>query len=240
MIHKPSWKPKQRKRLAQLLAAQRKNPRSTLVCYWCSDQWGRPANGGTSDSVYAGLVQTIKGPLALCGPKALHATREPHRWRGSRVWVVALLGERVDDTDKSGALKREFLGEVLPEDCIDQSVAARMGLYANLNGANLRSASLRGANLYGASLYGANMDCANLRGANMDCANLYGANLRGADLYGANLYCANLRGADLYCANLGGANLRGANLGGAYVGAHTSWLPDIWDVRDGYVCRKEE
>jgi uncharacterized protein YjbI with pentapeptide repeats len=90
---------------------------------------------------------------------------------------VALLGDRQEQGDKSAALKREIIGEILPEDCIDQSVAARM--------------------------------------------NLGGAYLRGA--------------------YLGGANLGGANLGGAYLGGseRPTWLPDLYEIRNGYICRKE-
>jgi hypothetical protein len=76
----------------------------------------------------------------------------------------------------------------------------RLGLCADLRGANLRGADLRGANLYGANLRGADLYGANLYGADLRGANLRGANLRGADLYGANLYGANLRGANLYGA----------------------------------------
>ena len=72
-----------------------------------------PANGGAaSEAARPGLVQEIRGPLALCGPKALHATMRPDKWKGERLWVVALHGEVLHDGDKCGALKREIIGEV--------------------------------------------------------------------------------------------------------------------------------
>lgn len=45
---------------------------------------------------------------------------------------------------------------------------------------------------------------------------------------------------DLTRANFAGAYLAGACLEGAYVGrSRPVWLPDQWDVRDGFVCRRE-
>jgi len=58
-------------------------------------------------------VQTIKGPLRLCGSGALHATAIPPKWRGERVWIVAMKGDVIWDDDKCGALCREILGECL-------------------------------------------------------------------------------------------------------------------------------
>jgi hypothetical protein len=171
----PHWKPSQRRRLAELI------DQGVTIAYWNSDAHGRPANGGTGrDPVRPGLVQEIAGPLALCGPRALHATKEPHRWRGARVWIVALHGEVQWQGDKCGALKREVLGEVLPEESwVSPSAAVRIG------GANLSRAYLRGAYLIGADLYGANLYGANLVGAYLSSADLIGADLRGADLRGA-------------------------------------------------------
>ena len=60
-----------------------------------------------------GLVEEIAGPLAVCTARALHATLEPGKWKGDRLWIVALYGEVQQDGDKLGALKREFLAEVL-------------------------------------------------------------------------------------------------------------------------------
>jgi hypothetical protein len=57
-------------------------------------------------------MQEIEGPLQLCGPGALHATMNPDKWKGDRLWLVALHGEVQFQDDKVGALKREILAEV--------------------------------------------------------------------------------------------------------------------------------
>ncbi len=156
----PHWKPSQRRRLRECVQG------GAEIVYWNSDRWGRPANGGTGGPVRVGLVQEVEGPLALCGPRALHATKEPHRWKGERVWVVAMWGPVVWNDDKCGSLKREILGEILPEEAwVSASVAARMGIAKYL---------------YGANLSGANLERANLSGANLERANLSGANLERA------------------------------------------------------------
>jgi hypothetical protein len=41
----------------------------------------------------------------------LHATFRPEKWKGAKVWVVALFGEVVVEENKIGALHREILGE---------------------------------------------------------------------------------------------------------------------------------
>ena len=204
------------------------------LAYWNSDAHGRPANHKPEPfaahafdpeqwTAYPGAVQTVKGPLEMCGPHALHATMQPHKWAGSRVWLVALWGEVQEQGNKFGALKREIICEIFPEDAIDPSVAVRVGV-KHLPGANLRGADLRGANLRGADL----------SGADLSGANLYGANLYGANLYGADLGGASLRGADLGGANLRGANLRGADLSAAL----NLTLPDDWQIVSGYGARK--
>ena len=100
--------------------------------------------------------------------------------------------------------------------------ARKIGVTANLRGADLygadlrsadlRGADLRGANLRSANLYSADLYGADLRSADLCAANLRSADLRSADLYGANLYGADLRSADLRSADLYGANLYGADL----------------------------
>ena len=231
----PHWKPSQRKRLRECIAS------GASIAYCNTTAHGLPANGGTGGPLRTGLVQAIAGPLQLCGPGALHATMEPHRWKGSRVWIVALHGEVKRESDKLGALCREVLGEVLREESwVSASVAIRVG--ENLTRANLTGANLTRANLTGANLRGENLTRANLTGANLRGANLTGANLYGADLTGANLYGANLRGADLYGADLRGANLTGANLYGADLyGANRGSSPHIpgWrTLATGYLERE--
>ena len=49
---------------------------------------------------------------SLCTPHCLHATLKPSKWKGERLWIVALDGEVVGDAEKMGALKREIICEV--------------------------------------------------------------------------------------------------------------------------------
>lgn len=179
------WTEAQQSRMRELCAMAER--RECTIAYWNSDAHGRPANGGTGTNARPGLIETVTGPLELCGPRALHATLEPHRWKGLRVWVVALHGEIIWDGDKCGALTREIIGEVMPEHAWDESVGARLGR----------------KDLVRANLWGANLRYANLRYANLVSANLVSANLWGANLWGANLRCANLESANLVSANLG-------------------------------------
>jgi hypothetical protein len=153
------WTPAQRNHLRRMIAG------GALIAYWCSDAHGRPANRDFDSPLKArewtarpGLVQRVTGPLETCSGRALHATLEPHRWRGVRVWIVALVGETKADSDhKFGSLHREIVGEVLPEEAIDHSSAARLGR-KDLDGARLVGASLDGASLVGANLDGASLD----------------------------------------------------------------------------------
>lgn len=85
---------------------------ATYLALWKSDAEGCPANGGKSFVASPGLRQHVHGPLELCGPGALHATMRPDKWRGTRLWVVALYGEIACEENKIGALQREILGEI--------------------------------------------------------------------------------------------------------------------------------
>jgi hypothetical protein len=85
-----------------------------VICYWRSDQNGRPANGGSKTVASAGLVEEIKGPLKICTSNALHGTFDPTKWKGKRIWLVALIGETQVKEDKIGALKREIICELVP------------------------------------------------------------------------------------------------------------------------------
>ena len=94
----------------QLPAGLSDDPRT--IALWKSASDGSPANGGRGTVARVGLVEEISGPLALCGPRALHATLQPDDWKGERLWIVALEGEVIGDANKMGALKREILAEV--------------------------------------------------------------------------------------------------------------------------------
>jgi hypothetical protein len=84
------------------------------VAYWRSDARGRPCHGGSGTVARVGLVEEIAGPLQICTARALHATHDPMKWSGDRLWIVALWGEVQYAEDKLGALKREFLAEMTP------------------------------------------------------------------------------------------------------------------------------
>jgi hypothetical protein len=86
------------------------------IAYWLSDAQGQPTNyaGATTvELARVGLVQCVAGPLRLCSAQALHATLEPEKWKGERLWVVALRGEVQWDDEKLGALEREIIAEVV-------------------------------------------------------------------------------------------------------------------------------
>lgn len=84
-----------------------------FLAFWKSDKDGLPSNGGSGAVPAApGMNQEVRGPLKLCTHNALHATLHPDKWKGDRLWVVALHGELQFSDDKIGALKREIIGEV--------------------------------------------------------------------------------------------------------------------------------
>ena len=193
------------------------------IAYWCSDEHGRPTNHRCVDFPEAspGFVFEVEGQLNPCSERALHATFEPHRWKGCRIWVVALWGEVKEEDRKLCALKREIIDEIKLEDEMPPQVGVKVGYKklasadlrgADLAGADLQGANLAGADLQGADLQGADLQRAVLQGVDLARADLQGANLRVADLKGANLRGANLQRADLKWVNLEGANLRGVNI----------------------------
>jgi uncharacterized protein YjbI with pentapeptide repeats len=236
--HRPHWTKRQVQSLNKAIED------GATIAFTLTGPDGEPCNGGeSSQDQYArpGLVQESDGPLRLCEYGVFHATLEPHKWNGSRVWIVALYGEVKCEanTYKLGALKREFIGEVLAHEALDSRIGVKLGRKdlagsdfkeASLKGASLNGANLTGVNLSGASLSWAYLNETNLSGANLSktnlrIANLNKANLTGADLSRANLCRASLNkvdlsgaklhGASLYEADLSGANLSGASLNGA-------------------------
>ena len=101
------WSATQRARLAELEKLGAK------IAFWRSGDDGRACNGGSNNPVAPGVVETSPGPLSLCERGTLHATLIPPKWKGSRWWIVALIGEVVGDDEKYGALTREIIGEAL-------------------------------------------------------------------------------------------------------------------------------
>ena len=101
-----TWPTSQQSRFKEAYAT------ATALAFWKSGVDGMPLNGGTSkDAARPGLVQKISGPLEICS-RALHATMHPDKWKGERLWVVALWGEVVWQEDKCAGLKREIIGEI--------------------------------------------------------------------------------------------------------------------------------
>ena len=191
--------PEQQQRLLECLS----DP-TCKVAYWCSDQWGGPANHqcdnyGADWRAYPGRVDDIGGTPEACSDRGLHATDYPHQWKGARVWIVGLWNW-VKDGNKYAGARREIICEIAPESVLDQSVAARMTLSC--------------ADLSGADLSWSRLSCADLSGARLSCADLSGADLSGARLSDADLSRADLSVADLSGARLSGANLSGARLSG--------------------------
>ena len=83
------------------------------VAFWKSNKEGKPSNGGSGTVAKIGLVEELPGPLpSQCGRGAFHATLDPVKWEGERLWVVALYGEIREGTDKIWGLKREFIAEI--------------------------------------------------------------------------------------------------------------------------------
>ncbi len=99
--------------LEQTPAVKTAKDQGALVAFWKSDSDGKPSNGGSSTVAAVGLKEELPGPLPdNCGRGAFHATLDPSKWKGERLWVVALWGEVRHGEDKMWALKREFLAEI--------------------------------------------------------------------------------------------------------------------------------
>jgi hypothetical protein len=94
----------------QAILAQYTKPDATIA-FWKSTRDGRPCNGGHTTVARIGLVEELPGPLKICS-YGFHATLDPTKWQGDRLWVVALYGEIQTGDDKLAALKREFIAEI--------------------------------------------------------------------------------------------------------------------------------
>ena len=88
---------------------------ATAIGYWRSNADGLPANYNGKHGLKPaapGDMQEVAGPLEVASSRALHATLDPQKWKGERLWIVALYGDVVQGEDKMGALKREILAEL--------------------------------------------------------------------------------------------------------------------------------
>jgi hypothetical protein len=104
--------------LGQALKARAKLliKQGATLAYWKSDDSGQPCNnGGKIEAAASGVQHESAGPLALCSSGTLHATWFPNDWKGTRLWLVAMIGKTVTDEKKIGALKREIIAEITPE-----------------------------------------------------------------------------------------------------------------------------
>ena len=103
------WSEKQSSRLTDIWSS------ASSIVFWKSDKFGRPSNGGDStktQNAAPGVIHKSSGPLSLCSPGTLHGTMKPEKWKGERLWVVAMFGDMKWEDDKCGALEREILGEI--------------------------------------------------------------------------------------------------------------------------------
>ena len=81
------------------------------LAYWRSNKEGRPCNGGYGEPVAPGTIHEESGRTP-CERGMLHATYAPWKWKGERLWVVALWNAVEVDEDKLAATKREIIAEV--------------------------------------------------------------------------------------------------------------------------------
>ena len=84
------------------------------LAFWRAQADGRPANGGSGPVRKVGMVEEITGPLQICTKNALHGTLDPQKWKGDRLFVVALYPPIKEQDDKLASLKREILAEIVP------------------------------------------------------------------------------------------------------------------------------
>jgi hypothetical protein len=94
----------------EAVLAPYQKPDATLA-FWKSDRNGKPANGGSGTVAKIGIVEELPPPLSICS-RGFHATLNPAKWSGERLWIVALYGEIQTEDDKLCALKREFIAEI--------------------------------------------------------------------------------------------------------------------------------
>ena len=83
------------------------------VCFWRCNNDNRPANGGDFGTLASeGLTETITGPLKICTSQGLHGTLNPKKWKGEKLWIVALQHPVQSDDDKFASLTRVFVKDL--------------------------------------------------------------------------------------------------------------------------------
>ena len=240
--------------------------RGDKLLYCLTDRYGRPSNGGQNNLPPAapGVVHETES-RSICS-HGLHATSEPHMWRGELVWVVALGPDAETDGDggKWCSTRREFIGPILPHEAILCAGAAvksgsKFAPRSDLSRSNLSGSNLFGSDLFGSDLsysdlsrsnlsrsdlsrsdlFGSNLSHSNLSGSNLSGSNLSGSNLSYSDLSHSNLFGSNLSGSNLFGSDLSGSNLSGAFVGSSPYPTTIAKLSQYgWTVdKNGYVER---
>ena len=95
---------------------ERLREQGAVLAFWRSDIAGRAANHSQYDAGperKVGTLEELPGPLEPCTRNALHATLQPAKFKGDRLWIVAMYPPVVRvDNEKMASLKREILAEV--------------------------------------------------------------------------------------------------------------------------------
>src|SRR6266702_3065652 len=84
------------------------NPTVTFA-YWRSNRDGTPSNNGIGGPRKLGQIEELEGPLKICTKQALHGTLDPIKWKGERLWIVALYSPIQKHGNKLASLKREII-----------------------------------------------------------------------------------------------------------------------------------
>lgn len=126
------WSHAQRARLKELQALEKMRPELVRVMYCNRAENGHAPYQHCGPVPYPGLVEDyVPHEAENCGEQltmyyaGLHTTYQPLRYRGSRVWVVALIGERVDEEHMSVGEHREWIGEIFHSDGWDTEACLR-------------------------------------------------------------------------------------------------------------------
>ena len=118
-------------------------------------------------------------------------------------------------------MKKSSLISILPQILLSHKEwfesGGKDGIFADLNGEDLREGNFKNAvlveaNLQGTDLRGVNFENADLRGANLQDAQLQGACLKNANFEETDMMWADMENADLQNTQLSGAYLHSANL----------------------------